>query len=472
MMARVWFNHCFGREPDVKKSLLPALVLVALVVQSLAAADRAITVNGPLADYVSAPDASYAWVKRSAGKAGKTEYVELILTSQTWRDIVWKHQLFIVRPSTVAPDTSHALLFITGGNWRDELADPGRPTVLPRETALFAMLAEQVKTPIAVLLHVPQQPIFDGKREDQIIALTFEQFLKTGDPDWPLLVPMVKSAVRGMDAVQQFAAENWSLSLKTFTVAGASKRGWTTWLTGAVDPRATAICPMVIDMLNIEQQTKHQVATWGDYSYKIGDYTQRGLQQQMTTPAGKSLQKIVDPYCYRQWLTQPKLIMLGTNDHYWPLDALNLYWDQLEGDKYILYVPNNGHGLNDLPRILGTLNALHQHAANGKPLPSLSWQFNGGAEQVTLQVQSDKRPSTVGAWVATAPTRDFRQAQWKAVTMTTNGKGHSFDLPLPESGYAALFGEAEYDDGGFPYYLSTNVRIVSPASATSTPAGD
>src|SRR5690606_32270895 len=110
-------------------------------------------------------------------------------------------------------------------------------------------------------------------------AHTFEQYLRTGESDWPLLLPMVKSAVRAMDATQEYARQNWSMQLETFTVTGASKRGWTTWLTGATDPRATAIAPMVIDMLNMREQMKHQVATWGDYSDEIDDYTRRGLQK-------------------------------------------------------------------------------------------------------------------------------------------------------------------------------------------------
>ena len=59
------------------------------------------------------------------------------------------------------------------------------------------MLADMMQTPIAVLRQVPQQPIFDGRKEDQIIALTFSKFFDTGETDWPLLLPMVKSAVRG-----------------------------------------------------------------------------------------------------------------------------------------------------------------------------------------------------------------------------------------------------------------------------------
>ena len=32
---------------------------------------------------------------------------------------------------------------------------------------------------------------------------------------------------------------------------------------------------------------------------------------------------MVDPYSYRERLTQSKLILLSTNDRYWPLDALS-----------------------------------------------------------------------------------------------------------------------------------------------------
>ena len=184
---------------------------------------------GPLARYVAQPDASYAWQVRRRGQVSRSEYVELTLHSQTWRGIAWKHQLFVVKPSTMPANTSHAMLCIVGGSWKDEYAQPAAADErLPDDAALFANLAETLKTPVAVLLQVPHQPIFDGQFEDQAISYTFEQFLKTGDPLWPLLLPMVKSAVRGMDATEEFCGKEWSLSLKSFTVTGASKRGWTT----------------------------------------------------------------------------------------------------------------------------------------------------------------------------------------------------------------------------------------------------
>ena len=68
------------------------------------------------------------------------------------------------------------------------------------------------------------------------------------------------------------------------------------------------------------------------------------------------------------------------DNRYWPLDACNLYWNDLKGEKYLIYVPNNGHGLNDRARLVAGLNALNRSVLTGKPLPKLQWTYadNGG----------------------------------------------------------------------------------------------
>ncbi len=439
--------------------LLQSLQLACLL--ALPAVAAAAEKAGPLQDYVARPDESFKWVERRRGEAGGGSFVELILTSQKWHDVVWRHQLFIYKPAEVR-DRSRAMLVIAGGRWRDELAQPANPETdkLPGEAALVAALAQQIGSPVAVLLQVPQQPIFDGLVEDQAISYTFAKYLETEDATWPLLLPMVKSAVRAMDAMQGWTKEQWQLELKKFTVAGASKRGWTTWLTAAVDERVAALAPMVIDTLNMGPQMKHQLATWGKFSEQIHDYTERGIQNHLATERGEALRGIIDPYSYRAALVQPKLILLGTNDRYWPLDALNLYWEGLSGEKYVLYCPNQGHGIRDFPRVVGTVSALHRAAAGELKLPKLSWKLTEADGKLTLHVESDAAPREVSAWVATAPTRDFRDAKWESHPAESRAGAWYYELPMPEKGFAAMFGEAVFATDKLPFYLSTNVKIV------------
>jgi PhoPQ-activated pathogenicity-related protein len=416
--------------------------------------------NRPLLDYVKKPDASYHWVKVAEGNVGPARVAELVLTSQTWKDIVWKHRLFVIKPNNVNPQGKNALLMITGGAWNPKLEQAGRKLDPSDEVRVLALMSAQLRAPAAVLMDVPFQPIFDGKYEDAIIAYTFDKFLQTHTADWPLLLPMVKTAVRAMDAVQEFSKKEWSLDIARFTVAGASKRGWTTWLTGAADGRAAAIIPMVIDTLNMKPQAKLQLLSFGSFSVEIKDYTERNLQARMNGSDGQALRDIIDPYSYLDMLKLPKLLMMGTNDPYWPLEAANLYWRDLLGEKYILYVPNNGHGLEDLTRVVGSVLAFQEHVALGKPFPKLKWAYDDSPTALRLTIESDLKPKSVVAWTAASKSRDFRESKWTSQPAHLESGKYRVDLPVPASGYSAIFGEAVFSNGAIPYFLSTNVRVV------------
>ena len=111
------------------------------------------------------------------------------------------------------------MLMISGGNWKPRLEEPPEKPGqdIPAEATILATVVNRLGSPVALLNHVPQQPIFDGMVEDEIISYTFEQFLETGDTQWPLLLPMTKSVVRAMDAVQEFARDEWELAVENFT---------------------------------------------------------------------------------------------------------------------------------------------------------------------------------------------------------------------------------------------------------------
>jgi PhoPQ-activated pathogenicity-related protein len=409
--------------------------------------------------YVTQADASYAVHPIRVGQFGTADYLEAILTSQTWRGIVWKHQLFIVRPRRLDVLTKQALLLIDGGSWEPEYESTTAHT-LPRKADIFVRLANALHAPVAIVRQVPFEPLFDGRREDALIAYTFERYLDTGDPDWPLLLPMVKSAARAMDAVQQLARQHWGLSIARFIVTGASKRGWTSWLTAAVDSRVQGVAPMVIDMLNMREQIQLQRQTFGGLSEQIQDYEQIHFPERIDSPTGRELVSIVDPYSYRDHLTQPKLILLGTNDPYWPLEALNVYWSGLPEEKRVLYLPNQTHDLQDLDRLIGSIAALSRYSELGKPLPQISGIFTRHDDRLELAVRTDRTPKRVRAWSATSATRDFRQAHWSSHGCRRAGDGHECEARTAGEMYTALYAEAVFQDRGERRFsLSTTVHI-------------
>ncbi len=402
-----------------------------------------------LFSYVKRPEAVYRWELTDQKPNVMGTVYDLHLVSQVWQGITWEHRLQIAVPNNPKyPDT--AILLITGGGGSDQ------------ETQLALLLANATGMPMAILYHIPNQPLFDGKREDALIAYTFAKYLQTGDDTWPLLFPMTKSAVKAMDALQEFSQQAWDKPLKHFVVTGASKRGWTTWLTGAVDSRAKAIMPMVIDNLNLAAQMPHQIETWGKYSEMIDDYTRRGLQELLTTEAGQQLGAAIDPYTYRDRITMPKLLINGTNDRYWTLDALNLYWDDLVGEKFVLYVPNSGHGLEDRGRGLATAGAFANLVGGDKALPKLNWKHDDADGKARLSITSDPIPSGARLWVAQSATKDFRDAKWHSTPMAGTDGRFIGEVNKPSQGYLALFGEPIYQLDGRTFTLSTQIRIIGP----------
>jgi PhoPQ-activated pathogenicity-related protein len=413
-----------------------------------------------LAAYTAAPDDSYAWRIQRRYRHRDGDIVELRLESQTWRGVLWKHQLVLIRPQRI-DDPSHAVVIVGGGRWRDEYDRAAADVPLPEEGELFVAIARLLRSPVVVLGQVPYQPLFDLS-EDRLIAHTFERYLATGERDWPLLLPMVKSVVRAFDASSAASEQEGHAALERFTVLGGSKRGWTTWLTAAVDRRVVALAPVVIDALNMERHFPHQIEAWGVPSPQIEPYTALGLHEILASAAGAELRRIVDPFSYRGAITQPKLVVLATNDAYFPLDSANLYWDELEGPKHLLYLPNEPHSIRGYGPVVRSLRALHAAAGGGAPMPQLDWQLRWSEDALTLCVRSDPAAQGLRVWQAASADRDFRDAEWRAVAHLRRSAGR-FVLPRPASGYAALFGEATFGRGRRAFPLTTNLAVLPAA---------
>lgn len=424
----------------------------------------------PLDEYVAAPDASYSWkLAHKADRPESTGYI-LEMTSQTWGEgkqvdrTKWMHWVTIVAPKVLKSKT--ALVFVTGG------ANDGRPrtTVDP----VMASIAEYTGSVVTELRMVPNQPLVFGddpkpgrkRSEDAIIAYTWRKYLETGDVSWPLRLPMTKAVVRAMDTVTAFmkSEEGGGKTVDAFFIAGASKRGWTTWTTGAVDKRVVGMAPIVIDMLNVVPSFIHHYRAYGFWAPSVGDYYAENLMDELDNPRYRELMKIVEPYEYRDRLTMPKLIMNSAGDQFFLPDSWKFYFKDLKGENHLRYIPNSDHSLRGTDAY-ESLTAFYDSMVNQRARPRYSWRV---LKDGTIAVSTKDTPSSVKLWQATNPdARDFRLEQigpkyTSAELAPTKPGEYRGRVEKPAKGYTAYFVELTFPSGGkFPFKFTSGV-VVNP----------
>ena len=516
-----------------------------------------------LDDYINNGDTSYQyWIRDHV--AQQVEVIEGVrvgvevfivdLISQTWRSEAeytvqggtnsnrWQHYLTIIAPAQ--QQSQMGMLFISGGSnriWNEAgtYAPAAEDVLVDPETSgdrgdlqVLGQIAGASKSTIAYLEQVPNERIefadeagLRTRTEDDIIAYTYDEFIKAFDrgddpatyEDWPLLLPMVKSAIRAMDTVQDMyrlptlydeaggvideGDHELPQPVKEFFVAGGSKRGWTTWLTAAGDPgppvglvelgtyqsgnRVKAIAPLVIDVLNMDQQMAHHFAAYGYWAPAIYSYAQERVFDRLDDdPAGAALLQVVDPFEYRCRLDMPKFIMNSSGDQFFLCDSSQWYFDRLAGEKYVNYLPNTDHGLDfnediniENNEAVLSLLAFYVSLLDGTPRPSIDWTFE---EDGSIVVETNAPPSSILGWQAVNEDgRDFRLdtigAVWTDFAPIREPQGkYRARIDLPEAGYAAFFVQVEFPGPAqlqfppyieIPFVFTTPVRVLPETEA-------
>jgi PhoPQ-activated pathogenicity-related protein len=425
----------------------------------------ALAADTALDRYVRKPDPTYKYEIAGTSRGdGFTTYI-VDLTSQTWRTpaevnrTAWKHWLIIVKPDRVT--TSTGFLFITGGSLGRKPPAAANSSYVENALTTHSVVAE--------LQDVPNEPLrFTGedrdRSEDGIIAYTWVKFMKGGDEEWPLRLPMTKAAVRAMDTITAIMAtpEAGGVKVEKYVVSGASKRGWTTWATAAADRRVAAVIPVSIDTLNVEKAFEHHYRVFGFFSPAVKDYQEAGVMDWSGTPEYRKLLAIEDPYSYRDRFTMPKFMIYAAGDQYFLPDSSRYYFDDLKGEKYLRYIPNTDHSLRNTDARESSL-AFYQAFLTGTPRPRFSWSFEPGGD---IKVTSKSRPDSVKLWQATNPAaRDFRletigQA-YQSSDLQDQGSGTWVaHVRPPEKGWTAYFVELTFPSGGkYPFKFTTAVRV-------------
>jgi len=447
------------------KKLFLLLILHSFLIVDSGAAEAA---NGlrltALDHYVNTPDSNYRYeVINTVEGDGYTTFI-LEMISQQWLTEaevnlpIWEHFMVVVVPEEIQSDIG--FLTITGGSKSNDAPAGAQATDIKR--------ALETGTVVSTLYMVPNQPLVfvdDGRprTEDSIIAYTWDKYLHRGDEKWPLRLPMTKAAVRAMDTVTDLVASQQGAEVDQFVVAGASKRGWTTWTTAIVDERVVAIMPVVIDMLNVSESFKHHFSVYGAYSLAVIDYVTSRNVNWIGTEEWDALMDLVEPYEYRDRLELPKFLLNSTGDEFFLPDSSQFYWDDLVGEKHLRYVPNSNHSMGGTD-IFDSIDAWYHAIVHNVKMPRYSWNL---ADDGTITVSSLDKPVEVLLWQAHNPNdRNFTQAvigrAYQSTSLQEIEPGtYQIKLDPPEQGYTAYYVEMHYPSGtSTPFKFSTGVKVV------------
>jgi len=386
----------------------------------------AVAAATPLDDYVWRVDENYGWVDmgpeyvlkgKLSGNRGWTGYL-LNMTSQRWltdadfspssqAKSIWWHHLVVIVPDNLQ-FTRNASLWITGGGQGN-----GPPSATSEDILVSAALACSVGSITGVLYQIPNEhvtfaadPIQKSRTEDAVIAFTWDHFLNDpSQPEWLVRFPMVKASVRAMDAITEFVAQKLpelNCQLDYYSVSGASKRGWTTWLVGAVDPaRVMAIAPVVLDAINFVAVEHHEFRSYGGWSYALQDYIDMNLTVRFDDPNMLTLQQMEDPYFYKDRLTMPKMVVNAVMDEFQQPDDTDSWWAGMPEPKHFLIIPNAEHSLvTGIFEAVPAIGSWIQNLLLKETIPTFDWTISPTTGEIVATVDNNNVVYSADVWWA------------------------------------------------------------------------
>ncbi|XP_050394472.1 autocrine proliferation repressor protein A [Patella vulgata] len=376
----------------------------------------------PLDDYVNKPDATYKYFEITHYVHEDHTLYILNMTSQTWltEDIVekpiWWHYLTVTIPHVIRyPDA--AFMFIEGGSNTN-----GPPTGTDNFVALTTAMAVSTGAIGADLKMIPNQPVVfkadpthQRRSEDAIIAWTWKTFVESNgsNPEILLRMPMTKASVRALDTIADFVKKKVNNTVDKFFIAGASKRGWTTWTTAAVDKRVIAMAPIVMDLLHMVQNLHHHFRAYGGWTFAFKDYYVLNFTDHLDNPYTQAMADIIDPIAYNdRYATIPKIIVSTGGDEFFLPDDSHYYFNELQGPKYLRILPNAEHSCAGHEiSLLFTMRAFFLSVITKTTLPKFTWVREETPTGGRITIMSDQKPKTVNMYYATTldgERRDFR----------------------------------------------------------------
>jgi len=200
-----------------------------------------------------------------------------------------------------------------------------------------------------------------------------------------------------------------------FMVAGASKRGWTTWTLAAVDSRVVAAVPIVMPIPDMVPNIGAEWQAYGNWSFALKDYLHFGIMNDLySTPGVQQIADITGPGTYIDRLSDiPVWNVIACGDEFTLPDSPRFWWNTLKGEKHLRAVPNAEHSMaTAFLDLISDVSAFYWLLSRNVTRPTVSWELVHGMEQASITMHSSLPAKTAKMWWAdTIPStgrRDFR----------------------------------------------------------------
>jgi len=340
-----------------------------------------------------------------------------------------------------------------------------------------------------------------------MIAWAWKEFIDSGNPEWLPRFPMVKGAMKAMQAVTEYTTQKGIANIDGWVVSGASKRGWTTWMTGAVDcptcPKITAIAPIVPIVPALQLDMHHMYKAYGGWTFAFNDYMDVNLTSFLDTDQFTALVQNVDPI-FEPFLSRlgkiPKHVVVSSDDEFMMMEQTALWWDQMKGEKHLTIANNAEHSMaTGIVELLETLVNTISSIYHGGKRPE--WSFTADQESgvITVTIPPTQPHGKVvlrHANTISKTNRDFRWARlsnnvtgpcklpeielkkpilfganclepivWTGTTLNETSPGvYTASVPAPKHGWTGYYVEAYFpsDQGLKVEYKLTTPGLVWP----------
>jgi len=302
--------------------------------------------------------------------------------------------------------------------------------------------------------------------------------------------------VKAMDAGEAILQQKYGFTVSQWVLSGASKRGWTTWLTGAVDPRRAtrikAIVPVVLDGINFRAFLQKMFASYNGWSWVMQPYIEAGLPQHMGEPIFDQWAREIDPFQYRTRLTMPKFAVDAGDGEFQLTDSSNDWNHAMPGEMKTLLVYDADHPLiPNMGMALQGMAGFVQAVMYNRARPDYAWTIDPVTGRVTVTTSEPPKQVTLRFVTVPGPRRDFRNTMlqsslpagatcalkmlggcarfvwWNGTTTDftrINATAFTALQPVPPAGYfTAFYFELEFDSPAFlgaPMLFSTGASIL------------